>query len=58
MCQMLTVDCRLETQHCLGKRRRIVQELHTLVKQWVRTEGMRQGLHWGEVERAGGTALS
>jgi hypothetical protein len=35
-----------------------MQELHMLVKQWVRTEGMRQGLHWGEVERAGGTALS
>jgi hypothetical protein len=48
----------LETQHGLEKRRRIWQELDTLVKQWVRTEGMFQGLHWGEVERAGGKVVT
>ena len=48
----------LETQQGLEKRRRIVQELDTLVKQWVRTEGMRHGLHWGEGERAGGKVVT
>ena len=47
-----------ETQQGLEKRRRIVQELDTLVKQWVWMEGMRQGLHWGEGEQAGGKVVT
>ena len=48
----------LETKQGLEQRRRIMQELDTLVKQWVRTEGMWQGLHWSEVERAGGKVVT
>ena len=39
-------------------RRQIVQELDTLVKQWIRSEGLRQGMGWAKVEQGGGKIVT
>merc|ERR1719508_190019 len=39
-------------------RRKIVSELDTLVKQWIRSEGLRQNLNWNQVEQVGGKVVS
>ena len=35
----------------------IVEELDKLVKQWVRSEGLRQSMHWNQVEKVGGKVV-
>jgi len=58
------IQLTLSTQHeCYeddaGKelRTRIVEELDKLVKQWVRSEGLRQSMHWNQVEKVGGKVV-
>lgn len=43
-----------ETQAGMDRRRRIVGEMNTLVKQWIRTDGVHQGMDWREVEKLKG----
>ena len=47
-----------ETAAGMERRRKIVAEINTLVKQWIRTEGMRQGMDWRQVERVGGKVVT
>ena len=58
------IQLTLSTQHeCYeddaGKelRTRIVEELDKLVKQWVRSEGLRQSMHWNQAEKVGGKVV-
>jgi len=39
-------------------RKMIVCELDTLVKQWIRSEGLRQSMKWNKVEQVGGKVVS
>ena len=47
-----------ETSLGMEARREMVQELDILVKQWVRSEGLRQGLNWTQVEKLGGNVVT
>ena len=59
--QLLTTveSCHsIETPFGMEVRRQIVQELDTLVKQWIRSEGLRQGMGWAKVEQGGGKIVT
>ena len=47
-----------ETSLGMEARREMVQELDILVKQWVRSKGLRQGLNWTQVEKLGGKVVT
>ena len=42
----------------MNLRRKIIYELDTLVKQWIRSEGLRQSMNWNQVEQVGGKVVS
>ena len=42
----------------MNLRRKIICELDTLVKQWIRSEGLRQSMNWNQVEQVGGKVVS
>merc|ERR1719508_422184 len=39
-------------------RKKIICELDILVKQWIRSEGLRQSMNWSQVEQVGGKVVS
>ena len=42
----------------MERRERIISELDTLVKQWIRSEGLRKKIPWTQVEQVGGKVVS
>jgi len=46
-----------EDEPGMNLRKRIVHELDMLVKQWVRSEGLRQSMNWNQVEQVGGKVV-
>jgi len=46
-----------EDEQGMNLRKRIVNELDTLVKQWVRSDGLRQAMNWNKVEQVGGKVV-
>jgi len=46
-----------EDESGMNLRKRIVHELDMLVKQWVRSEGLRQAMNWNQVEKVGGKVV-
>ena len=46
-----------EDEEGMNLRKRIVNELDMLVKQWVRSEGLRQAMNWNKVEQVGGKVV-
>jgi len=46
-----------EDEQGMTLRKRIVNELDTLVKQWVRSDGLRQAMNWNKVEQVGGKVV-
>ena len=49
-------DC-YEFESGMNLRKKVVNELDMLVKQWVRTEGLRQSMNWKRVEQVGGKVV-
>ena len=47
-----------ETEEGLLKRREIIRDFETLVKQWIRSVGLSKGLYWTTVEQAEGRLLT
>merc|ERR1719508_731742 len=39
-------------------RKKIICELDILIKQWIRSEGLRQSMNWSQVEQVGGKVVS
>ena len=39
-------------------RSKVVTELDTLVKQWIRSEGLRKRITWSQLEQVGGKVIS
>jgi len=46
-----------ELESGMNLRKKVVNELDMLVKQWVRTEGLRQSMNWKRVEQVGGKVV-
>jgi len=46
-----------EYESGMNLRKKVVNELDMLVKQWVRTEGLRQSMNWKRVEQVGGKVV-
>lgn len=46
-----------EDEQGMNLRKRIVSELDTLLKQWVRSDGLRQAMNWNKVEQVGGKVV-
>ena len=46
-----------EDEQGMNLRKRIVTELDMLVKQWVRSDGLRQAMSWNTVEQVGGKVV-
>lgn len=56
--QMTLVDFECyELETGINLRKKVVSELDMLVKQWVRTEGLRQSMNWKQVELVGGRVV-
>lgn len=56
--QTLEMCQSCETEAGMEERRKIVQELDTLLKQWIRSEGLKQGMGWNYVEQVGGKVVT
>ena len=42
-----------EDEQGMNLRKKFVIELDTLLKQWVRSDGLRQAMNWNKVEQVG-----